>query len=282
MRLEERKIRCFWAPHSALFRLPRTGLATGANIAEIQSLIRSRQYDRALELARADLEKAPADYRVWTIQGIALSLKGDTNAALSSFDNALRLSPTFSPALKAEVEILFRSNDQRAIPLLERLLKADPDDLTAHEMLATLERRNGNCPSAIGHFRLAAEAISTHPQSLEAYGYCLFETQQPEKAVPVFERLVSLLPDRTYPKYDLAVVLVASKQYEAAIKILEPLLTDDQTDPDVLSLASQAYEAAKNTPRAVALLRQAIVLSPTTPSYYAAFAILCSCMTPSR
>jgi tetratricopeptide (TPR) repeat protein len=245
------------------------------NIAEIQSLIRSRQYDRALELTKADLDKAPTDYRVWTIQGIALSLKGETNAALSSFDNALRFSPTYLPALKAEVEILFRSNDKRVIPLLERLLKADPGDVTAHEMLATLERRNGNCPSANDHFRLAEDAINAHPESLEAYGYCLFETQQPEKAVPLFERLVSLLPDQTYPKYDLAVVLVASKQYEAAIKTLEPLLTDDQKDPDILSLASQAYEATKQTPRAVALLRQAIVLSPTTPSYYAAFAVLC-------
>ena len=53
-----------------------------------------------------------------------------------------------------------------------------------------------------------------------------------------------------------------AQQYEAAIKTLEPLLTDDQKDPDILSLASQAYEKIKNTPRAVALLRQAIVLSP--------------------
>jgi len=245
------------------------------NIAEIQSLIRSKQYDRALELTKVDLEKAPADYRIWTIQGIALSLKGDTNAALSSFDNALRFSPAYAPALKGEVEILFRARDERAIPLLARLLEADPGDVTAHEMLATLERKNGNCPSAIDHFQSAADAIRTHPESLEALGYCLFETQQPEKAVPVFERLVSLLPDETYPKYDLAVVLVASKQYEAAIKTLEPLLTDSQKDSDVLSLASQAYEATKNTPRAVALLRQAIVQSPTTPSYYAAFAVLC-------
>src|SRR4051794_29907620 len=239
-------------------------------LAEIQSLIRSKQYDPALELTKADLEKAPGDYRVWTIQGIALSLKGDTNAALSSFDNALRLSPTYAPALKAEVEILFRSHDKRAMPLLERLLKANPGDLIAHEMLATLERRNGNCTSAIDHFRSAGDAINTHPESLEAFGDCLFETEQPEKAVPIFERLASLLPDQTYPKYDLGLVLVASKQYEAAISTLEPLLTNDQKDPDVLSLASQAYEATKNTPKAVALLRQAIVLSPTTPSYYAA------------
>jgi tetratricopeptide (TPR) repeat protein len=246
-----------------------------SNLAEIQALIRARQYDEALARTGADLRNSPADYRLWTIRGIALSLKGDTSRAVASFDKALSISPSYPPALKGETEILFRSADQRAIPLLEKILKTDPRDLTAHEMLATLERKNGDCAAASEHFRAAADAINTHPQSLEAYGYCLLETAQPEKAVPVFEQLVTLLSDRSYAKYDLAVVQVASKQYEAATKTLEPMLTEDQKDPEILSLASQAYEGTKNTPRAVALLRQAIVLSPRTPGYYAAFASLC-------
>lgn len=209
------------------------------------------------------------------MQGIALSLKGDTAHAVASFDKAIHLSPTYIPALKAEVQILFQSNDQRAVPLLEKLIKSDPHDAIAHEMLATLERKNNDCAAANQHFELAGDAIHAHAESLEAYGYCLFETKQPDKAIPVFGQLVSLLPDRAYPKYDLAVVQVAVKQNDNAIKTLEPLLTEDQKDPDILSLASQAYEAVKNTPRAVALLRQAIVVSPTTPGYYAAFAILC-------
>ncbi len=251
------------------------GSHEGATITEVQSLIRSRQYDQALTLTVASLEKTPADYRLWTLQGIALSLKGDTNGALTSFDKALHLSPTYAPALKGGVEILFRSGDKRAVPLLERILKVDPNDLTAHEMLATLESKDGNCAAAAAHFESAGDAISKHPESLEAYGYCLFEMKQFDKGIPVFNQLVSLLPDRSYPKYDLALVLVSAKQYEGAIKTLEPLLTGEQKDPDILSLASQAFEATKDTPRAVALLRQAIVLSPTTPSYYAEFASLC-------
>ena len=247
----------------------------GATIAEIQSLIRSRQYGQAMALTGTGLQKAPADYRLWTLQGIALSLKGDTSAALSSFDRAIHLSPAYLPALKGEVQILFQSGDRRAVSLLERIIKADPHDLTAREMLGTLERKSGNCGAADEQFQLAADAIETHPESLEAYGFCLFETQHSDEAVPVFERLVALLPDRPYLKYDLAVVLASTKQYESAIKTLVPLLTDDQKDPDILSLASQAYEATKDTPSAVALLRQAIVLSPTTPDYYAEFAVLC-------
>ena len=101
------------------------------------------------------------------------------------------------------------------------------------------------------------------------------QTKHFQEAIPVFERLVALVPDRTYPKYDLAVILVTTKQNDAAIKILDPLLADDQRDADILSLASEAYEAVGNTPKAVALLRQAIVLSPTTPGYYVSFAAIC-------
>jgi tetratricopeptide (TPR) repeat protein len=245
------------------------------SITDIESLIRSQHYDEALQALDAGLQKAPTSYRLLTLKGIVLSKQGKNQDALAAFEKAVRLSPTYIPAVKGEVQLLFQASDKRAIPLLERLLKSDPDDTTAHEMLALFQKKQGNCNAAIDHFALAAEAVKTHPESLEAYGYCLVELKQFEKAVPVFEQLVALLPERAYPKYDLAVVLIAAKQNEAAIKALEPLLTDDQKDPDILSLASQAYEAVVNTPKAVSLLRQAIVLSPSTASYYVSFAEIC-------
>jgi tetratricopeptide (TPR) repeat protein len=244
------------------------------SVSSIESLIRSHEYDRALQLTKENLHQAPSDFRMWTLQGIAFSLKGNGADALTAFDKALVLSPNYSPALKGEVQIFYPTADQRAIPLLERIIKSDPGDKTAHEMLAMLDKRYGNCHAAIDHFVSGGDAIGVHPESLEAYAYCLVHLEQFEKAVPLFEKLIGLLPKQTYPKYDLAVILVTTKQNEAAIKVLEPLLTADQQDPDILSLASQAYEAVGNTPKSVALLRQAIVLSPATASYYVSFAAI--------
>ena len=116
-----------------------SGSQQGTSITEIQSLIRSKEYDQALALTKAGLKETPTDYRMWTIQGIAQSLQGDTSQALTSFDKALRLSPGYMPALKGEVQMLVQSGDERAIPLLSRIIKADPHDVTAHEMLAALE-----------------------------------------------------------------------------------------------------------------------------------------------
>jgi tetratricopeptide (TPR) repeat protein len=251
------------------------GQQAATPVASIESLIRSQQYDQALQAAKSRLHEAPNDFRLWTLEGIIFSIKGDRSEALTAFEKALSLSPGYPAALRGEVQLLFPAGDKRAIPLLQRILKADPNDKTAHEMLALLQRKQGDCHAAIDQFLLSAEVIGTHPQSLEAYGYCLAQTNQFEKAIPVFEQLVALLPDRTYPKYDLAVILVTTKQDEAALKVLDPLLATDPQDPDILSLASQAYEAVGNTPKAVSLLRQAIVLSPATADYYVAFAALC-------
>jgi len=262
-----------------LFMLAATFVAQGqqtkVSIASIESLIRSQEYDQALQLTRSALHETPNDFRLWTLEGIVLSINGSNQDALIAFDRALSLSPNYVAALKGKVQLLYQTQDKRAIPLLEKILKADPKDGTAREMLAILEGKQGKCQAAIGHFLLSAEVIASHPYSLEVYGYCLEQTKQPQKAISVFEQLAALLPQQTYPKYDLAVLLVETKQHDAALRVLEPLLAADQSDPDLLSLASEAYEAAGDTPKAVSLLRQAIVLSPATASYYSAFALLC-------
>lgn len=252
-----------------------TGQQSTPSVTAIESLIRSGKQEKALRMTRSALKETPGDFRLWTLEGIVLSMQDKKKDAQAAFEEALRMSPQYAPALKGEAQILYEQSDQHAIPLLERILKSDPGDRTAHEMLGILERKQGRCEPAVSNFAASWDVVENHIPSLEAYGYCLVQLKRSQDAVSVFQRLVALLPDRTYPRYDLAVVQVAAGQNESALKTLEPLLTPGQADPDILSLASQAAEAVKDTPKAVSLLRQAIVLSPMDPDYYVAFAALC-------
>jgi tetratricopeptide (TPR) repeat protein len=248
---------------------------SGPSIAGIESLIRSKQYVEALRTIDSGLHEKPSDFRLWTLKGIVLSIQNETADALKAFDEALRYSPGYPAALRGKVEILYQSQDERAIPLLEEIVKNEPNDKTAHEMLAVLDRKHGDCTAAIDQFRLSAGVIETHPGSLAAYGDCLISRQQPKDAVPVFAALSSLLPQSNDAQYDLAVALIESKQNEAAVKVLEPLLAARSSDPELLSVASDAYESVGDTPKAVSLLHSAIVLEPKNPNYYVAFAALC-------
>lgn len=257
------------------FVLSAEGQSAKVSIASIESLIRSQQYDQALSALKPALRSNPGEFKLWTLQGICLGLQGSDAQAVAAFDHALRISPNYAPALQGEIQILYKSGDKRAIPLLERTLKSDPENATAHEMLGTLQKKTGNCKEAVSHFLRSKDAISSHPASLEAYGYCLTKLDRTAEAIPVFRQLIPLLPGQSYPSYDLALLLVSTHDNQEALKVLEPFLTPEQNDPDILSLASKAYEATGKTPQAVALQRQAIVANPTDPTNYVLFAVLC-------
>ncbi len=221
------------------------------------------------------LRNSPRNPHLWTLGGIIDSITGKTADASKDFETALKLAPDDPAALRGEVQILYKLQDKRAIPLLERILAQDANDSTAHEMLATMEEKQGDCKGAVEQFALAGAATASHPLSLEGYGKCLMQLQRPADAAPIFQQLTAALPQQTWPRYDLAVALADAGQNQSAIEVLAPLIAGNHPDPDALRLASDAYEATGETPKAVALLRQAIVLNPDEPSYYVAFTALC-------
>ena len=214
------------------------------------------------------------DYRLRTVQGIAYSMKGDDTHALHAFDAALHLSPQYLPALQAEAELLTRRQDPRAASVLETLVRLRPGDGTAREMLALAQARAGDCPAAIANFRATETALATHAASLLHYGVCLFSQNDPAAAVPVFQQLSTLQPANNDARYDLALAQMRAGQNKAATATFEPLL-QRTPDVDTLTLAADAFEADGDTPRAVALLRQAIVSDPTQTDAYLRFAKLC-------
>lgn len=245
------------------------------SVTQIEQLIRARQYPQALLAIRSGLRATPADARLWTLEGIALSLEGKNPDAVVAFEHALKLAPDNLAALRGEAELLDQGHDRRALPLLRRIVLLAPGDQTAHEMLGNLEEQAGNCPAALHDFEQSGAALKQHPESLVAWGACLDQTNQSQQAIAVFQQLADDFPQLAFAKYDLALTLFEARQYAAAEKAVEPLATSDAADPDVLSLASDIDEAAGDTPQAVALLRQAIVLQPDNANLYNAFALLC-------
>jgi tetratricopeptide (TPR) repeat protein len=248
---------------------------TSSSANDIEALIRAHDYDKALGTVQIALRNSPRDPRLWTLKGIIDSITDKPAEASKDFETALKLAPDDPAALRGEVQTLYKSQDKRAIPLLDRILAKAPNDSTAHEMLATLEEQQGDCKGAVEQFALAGAATASHPLSLEGYGKCLMQLQRPADAAPIFRQLAAVLPQQTWPRYDLAVAFADAGQNQSAIEILTPLIAGDHPDPDTLRLASDVYEATGDTPKAVALLRQAIVLNPDEPSYYVAFTALC-------
>ena len=241
----------------------------------VVALLRAKQYDEATTKLSVALRTSPRDARLWSLKGIALSLSGRLDEASVAFERALALRPDDPAALRGEAQILVQKQDPRATMLLKRLVVNSPEDATAHEMLGTIEAQQGQCAEADAQFSAVGEqALAAHPELRAGLGRCLMASAQAVRAVPVFEELARQHPENTAIAYDLAVALVETKRTKEALTVLGPLVAKAD-DADALSLASEAAEAEGETPRAVSLERQAIVLQPAVPAYYVAFASLC-------
>jgi tetratricopeptide (TPR) repeat protein len=252
----------------------QTPAAEPSALQAIQSALRARDYNEALQLIQTQLRQAPQDVRLLTMQGIALAAQGKGREALDAYNKALAVSPNFLAALEGAAQLEYKAGSERAIPLLNRILKLRPDEPTTHAMLGSMAYKTHDCPGAIEHFRASGQILYWQPGAMELYGACLMQEQQPAEAARVFEQLVAARPNDSHTRYNLAVAQFTAKQNAEAIATLQPLLDQNPPDTDVLDLASAAYEEAGDTPRAVDLLRKAIVADPKKARYYVDFAAI--------
>lgn len=236
------------------------------------SALRARQFDEALEVLRPAINANPKRSQLWTLQGIALSGKGEKAAAMDAFRHALSLSPDYLPALEGAAQIAYDSGSKDAPALVERVLVLRPHDSTSHAMLAVLASRRGDCVKAVTHFEQSGALLDSQPGALHDYGTCLVKLREMDKAIAVFKRALAQPNADPNTRYRLASVQMMAQQPKDSIETLEPLLKDKAPNPAVEELAATAYEASGNTPEAVRILRQAILADPHNVNLYLDFA----------
>jgi tetratricopeptide (TPR) repeat protein len=251
-----------------------TAAQTTANrIEPVTSALRAGQFVKALQILQAELEKDPQSTQLWALLGIALSGKGDKREALAAFRHALAISPDYLPALEGAAQIEYENGGKDAVALLQHVLQLRPRDPTSHAMLAVLAYRRGDCASAVSHFEQSGSLAESQPGALQEYGDCLVRLKQLEKATALFRGALgqSSAPD-VEVRWLLASVQMMAQHAKDAILTLQPLLQQNTMDANVLALAASAYESDGNTPEAVRLLREAILVNPHNLNLYLDFA----------
>ncbi len=243
-------------------------------VGAITAALRAGDFREAARLAAAARQASPKDTRVLVLEGMALSGLHRESEALAALDDALAVAPDYVPALEAAAEIEYRMGRPQAQAHLERLVRLRPGEETAHAMLGALAWKRADCAAAVRHFGLAPKAIAGQADALREYGACLVKVKRPADAAGVFRQLTVLEPQDRRARYSLAVALMDAGNVPEAIAALEPLTRDAAPDPTALELTSAAEEARGDTPRAVALLRQAVLLDPRNENLYLDFASL--------
>ena len=243
------------------------------DVAPITSALSEQRFAAALQLTERLLLGNARDPRIWTLQGFAHTGLKNQPKALEDFRQAVKVSPAYLPALKAEAQLEYEIHDENCVRTLKRLTAIEPNDPVSHGMLAALAYERHDCPAVVANYLIAETLIASQDAALTQYGECLVETGQKEKAIKILANAVALKPASWQFRYNLAVAHLLANMPTDALAALQPVL--ESQEPHVVDIASSAYEQTGDTPHAVETLREAIITHPTESFLYLHFADLC-------
>lgn len=233
-------------------------------------MLRSGNYQQALDTADRLLARTPHDCRILSLRGIALKSMNRGDEAATSFGQALKYCPNDLLALEGAAEVEYARRQPDAEELLKRLLAIRPADETANAMLASFYQTHHQCEAALPHFEAGRALFASHPGMAQGYAYCLAETSHYQQAADAYRSILAAGPDST-ARYDLALMEWKLQDAKGALVTLQPLLAGDPSE-QVLALGSRLAEETGDTPRAVDLLRKAILKAPRNVENYLDFA----------
>ena len=160
--------------------------------------------------------------------------------------------------------VLFVGEDfQRAIPLLEEILRRDPHNLSVALRLAASHSRLGNDGRALAAFR-KAESIS--PDSPDVRHYLALhyaKGKEWERAVPLLERGLQESPDRLPALEALAVIRERQGRLEEALGLRQKIYTMRTAVPAELAQLGELAMRLGQTALAIDSFEKARVLQGT-------------------
>ncbi|MFN0087319.1 MAG: tetratricopeptide repeat protein [Blastocatellia bacterium] len=254
----------------ALLLLLSAPAAFAQGFEQARDLIRRGEFAAAVRACEAGLEQQPRAFQLWTLKGIALQGVGQNKESLAAFRRALAIDPKFLPALQGAAQLEYQLHDLNCRKTLEAILRLRPEP-TVHAMLGALAFERKDCGGALKHYGAAGEAAD-QPVIKWQRATCHFELEQWESAAAQFRELLALREDSRI-RFNLGLAETRAQRYVEAIAALLPLR--GQADADGLSLLASAYEANKQTPEALDILRDAIARHPLEERLYADLAAVC-------
>jgi tetratricopeptide (TPR) repeat protein len=310
MRQDPKFNRLLWLFAAALITALWAGAADPPEYTEAMAMVQSGRWDQAIGILETLLRTSPDHLRARNLLGLALTGKGDLKRANQEYQAALRIDPSFYPALKnMALNELTLQQYSAAEKHFACALRLAPHDLVCHAYLGALAFRRTEYRAAANHFQEAKpiilsipgvrlDAVETfveigserlalamlkgiNPSTLDASesfraGNILARMSHYDEAIPFFRAVSTRFPESYNAAFNLAVCYVQTKQFPAAIGILSGMREKGHRTAEVDNLLASAYEGNKQTQEAIDALREATILAPLEENNYLDLAALCA------
>jgi Flp pilus assembly protein TadD len=215
-------------------------------------------------LVRDTLAKNRAAWTSYNDLGIVLAKRGDYDAAVREFQNALRCNTDYADArLNLGLALMLQGKPTEAEPQLLSVLKDKPYEPLAHQQLAKILESEGRNPEALYHLKVAMLFKPDVETSL-SLASLYYNTGNFSTTVEQLHRVLALKPDQTDALNNLAWILATCPDdtvrngTEAVQHAERACRLTDYKQSALISTLAAAYAEAGRFPEAVATAERAV------------------------
>jgi len=164
----------------------------------------------------------PDDYRLCQDIGVAYTRSEQLDKAAEFFRKAVRLKPDFLPARKNLATVLwFLNHKQESEREFQALVKLLPNDPAPRLYLGLAAYDRKQYADAIAHLEKAGALAMENPEVLPVLAEAYDRLGAPEKAHPMYTRMIALAPDSADAYASFAAFASAHRNNAFALRVLD-------------------------------------------------------------
>jgi tetratricopeptide (TPR) repeat protein len=223
--------------------------------------IQTHDYNDIETLWQTTIARNPGCWMAHNNLGVVLGQKGQTDGAISQYQEAIRLKPDYAEAHYNLGNTLGRKGQtNEAISQYREAIRLKPNYAEAHSNLGTALEKKGQTDEAISQFQ---EALRLVPNDAEVHynlGNILGRKGQTDEAISQFQEALRLKPDFARAHYGLGTAFGRKGQTDVAVSHYRTVI---QLKPDyadahgnlakLLAMQGKLDEAVKEYQRTLEL-----------------------------
>jgi tetratricopeptide (TPR) repeat protein len=252
-----------------------TGCQTGASsqeyISDAQRAAEAGRFQQAETLMGRAVDKGtnPNDFRLRDIRATIVrgnasdaATAGDSEKAISLYKKAAQMESDDVQAARdyvqiAELRLKLNHPPGKVAPVAEQAIERNPASRQAHRLAGRLWDRAGKARKAIDHYLWAFEADRSDTQIGVRLGSLYRQTDQPEDAVTVFERVIKHAPKHVQARVNLAELYEQTGAVDRADTQFETLLEYHPNSAGILRRYAQFLHRHGHAQRAQSMMKRA-------------------------
>ena len=227
------------------------------------TLIRQKKFSQLIEVLNKALEIDEFNLELIIYKGIALDESGKYEEALEQFDQAIEIEPNNEHALFHKgMTLITLKRFQKVIDFCNKIILNNPKNINAIVIKGIALRHLNKYEKALDYFNKALEIDPTDLNALVNEGILLSKLERYEEAIHIFDKSIELRPEITIGYTNKGIVLEKLNKYDDALDYFNKALEIDATNVNALVNKGILLSKLERYEEAIQIFDKSIELRP--------------------